>query len=300
MDRVQGLHKRPHPIQVGLTGLNVQLQIDFVNRGQLGEVGVDELRVVAKTGLLPRERLQLVEEQLRVDRVVAKAPAVLVLQILDDMLDQSRVIGALEAAQQVPALFRRDRTARDQSQSRIFDPLQRARILQRALEQSIDADPCIIEPRRRTTLLLACAARVVEAQIQLTADVLQCLLRIPFVVQQGLAVHQLARLRYHGAVVAANPTVECLLVQLALPGVLVVNAAVIVVLVRARNELLEHLGPVLGERKGLHVSNLFARPDHTDESQQQNQHMTFHKIHSFRMESLTDQYQRAHPAPHIS
>ncbi len=150
----------------------------------------------------------------------------------------------------------RERLHGRQLEPGVFDSLQIARLRgQGPLQQRVAADEGVVELGGSVAAAFAGLAGVVEVEVQLLAQVRQCPRRVVLVVQQGLAVQQLAQPVHDVPVALAEPAVDDLLESRALPGVLRLERVVVEVIVRPRDEFLQRGRAVVGQAEGLEVTD---------------------------------------------
>ena len=100
---------------------------------QLGQVSVDEVRLVQQVRFLFQAGIQLIFEQQAVNRERPKTLAVAIVQIGNDQIDQLRVVGTPQPLKQVPPPVRVERLGNQPVQRRVFEPLQVLILLERPL-----------------------------------------------------------------------------------------------------------------------------------------------------------------------
>jgi hypothetical protein len=194
--------------------------------------------------------------QALVDFQAAEAAAVTIFEVGEDQIHQARVVRPLETRQQVAALVVCDGLAGGQLQPGVFESLQVARLLgQDMLEQRVGADEGVVEPGGSVAAALAGLAGVVKVKVHLLPEILQRLLRILVVVEQGLAVEQLPRGVRHLPVPLAYPTFHDLLETLPLAGVLGLQGVEVEVVVRPWDQFFERGFPVTGQAEGFDVAD---------------------------------------------
>ena len=257
VDGIQRVDESPKPVKVCLARRRVGLQVRLVLRRQPGEVGVAEGNLVSEAGILAHQIIQLGQRQPFVDFKAAEPAAVAELQVFEDQVNEAGEVGTLEARQEVAALVARDGLARGQLQAGVFDLLQVARLhRQGAFEERLRADEGAVQLRRGAAVVLTGLARMVEVQVQLLAQVLEGFRRVLVVIEQRLAVEQLARAVHHLPVPVPYPAVDDLPEPFSLADVLGLQRLEVIIVVRPWHQLLEGGLAISGQAERLDVSDL--------------------------------------------
>ena len=87
--------------------LGIMAPIDAGRGMQFGQVGADEVDLISQVGFSLEDFVQLFFQQLPMNRHRAEALAVLVIQVVDDQLDQIRIIGSPQSLQQMASAIGR-------------------------------------------------------------------------------------------------------------------------------------------------------------------------------------------------
>jgi hypothetical protein len=187
-----------------------------------------------------------------VDREAPEAARVAVLQVLVHELGEPRHVGPAELAQERPAPLRLVGglpRRRQQLEPLLGEVRQVRRPVDRLLPQPRRVEELLVERRGVVRRLALHLALVVERDARVVPDVLEGLLPLLRVAEQGLAALDLLDLR--PAPVALPPLLEERrhLAELAL--LLVDEALVIEGLLAPRHVVLEDPGPVVGQHEAL-------------------------------------------------
>ncbi len=246
--RVQALDERPHPLQVRELFIRLLAPVDILAGAQAHQVRVDEVRVPLKGWLELQQSVELVLEQLIVNRHRAEAAAARVLlgQVLGDEPDQPFIVRAGEPLEVRPQLAQVHLAGLEPLQGRQLKAVQAVVAVgrPRALRERVPANQTGVQLRRQRALY-GDLALVVEAQAQLVGEVLQRLVGVGLVAQQSLAVLNLDYLRACAVLAALEPLLDDGVDLLILSGRLVAEALVEVVIISAGDELLDGLVLVL-------------------------------------------------------
>ncbi len=253
--RRQARDKGPQPFQVLQPGLRVVLPAEVGTGLKLVKVGGDEGAVVEQAGVEFEQFVELRQQQLLVDGHRAEPPAVLVAQVGQHHLRKGRKGRVGHPRQQVAAPGGADVQLGQPGQGGVLEAVGRVAVFaQRPLGQRLTRDRLGVQFGRQARLASQDLALVVELDVEPADEEVQAARMVLRVAQQGLPV-------LHDGValvvpVAADPLGDHLpgLVQIA--GVLVVQDVVVVILLGARDQLLQGCLAVLGQGEVFDVPDL--------------------------------------------
>ena len=123
MDGVERGDERPETFEIGEPGGRVAAPVDVVGRPQLGNIGVDEVRLAPQVGAELQEFIQLRKQELPVDLELPEAAAVGVGEVVGDELGEAGVVGPLQAGEQVPPLVRGEFPRQQQVEGGVLEAL---------------------------------------------------------------------------------------------------------------------------------------------------------------------------------
>ena len=233
MHRSQPRDERPKPIQVGLGDFRIVLQVGVGIRMELGQIGVDEMGLVQQAGFELQTLVQLVLQQQSVNRKAPEAPAVLMLNVVNDQLDQLGIVGPLHSREQVTPPLGCQFGGHEPIERRVFEALQIAVTAVGQFGQRVPSDELLVQRGRQIGFAAENLSPVVELDVELPSDILERLLRLILVFQEGLAVEDLAC--PSRVVVGLDPCGEQFVDLVIFPQVLLVQGMVVEIVLGARD-----------------------------------------------------------------
>ena len=107
MDIRQAISKDLKPLQIRHVFRVIRFPVHIIVRLKLGQVGVDEVRLLDEVRLQLQACLKLFDRQHSVDGMMPERLAVLVTEIVNDQLDDVRIVRSAQSLKKVPALISR-------------------------------------------------------------------------------------------------------------------------------------------------------------------------------------------------
>jgi len=141
----QPRHESPQAIEVSFVLVQFVAPVGVVVRPQLGEVGVDEGLLIQQIRLQSQAVVQLLLQQLLVNRHRTERLAVAMIQVVDDQLREVRMIGTLQSLEQVPAAIGVQFRGGEPIERRVLVAVEILVALLGELRQPLAADECLIE-----------------------------------------------------------------------------------------------------------------------------------------------------------
>ncbi len=273
--RLERFYERPQPLQIGQFRGRVLPPVHVVRGPKPLQVVVDEGRLVAQVGLLYEQLVVLGQQQAVMNFEFAKAAAPFAFELGDDQLDQARMVGPLEPRQELPLLIGIQVRVEQAFQGRVFEALQRiGKLRQSLLVEPGRGHERRIELGRQVGLLVQLVALMLELQVQPFAQQGQRSLWVLVVGEQGLTILDFDRPL--GPLKALDPGLEQSVDFFPLLGVLVVQGVIVVIVLRARNQLPKRKVAIGRQRKAFDPADFAGlhrgRTDHAAKKpgQQQN------------------------------
>ena len=249
VDRVERVGERLQAVEERLRELAVALPVVVGAGLKLRDVGRDERGLVPHAGLQLEQVIELREGHLPVDRVRAERLRVRGGEVVRDEFGQVREVGPGDAREQFPPVLPRQVLRREPLQRVLLEVLQVAPPAERCGAEGVARDEFGVEERGQVGDDARDFLLVVEVQPEPGADVFECALRVFVVVEKGVPRLNLGE--PGGLLVPLVPQFRERFDLLELPGVEVVQAVEVVVVLGAGDELFERPVAVLREREVL-------------------------------------------------